>query len=124
MSMIKSKLRLLAMAALCVASVSLTGCANRPRPLYEWGSYQSQVYAHFKATSTGPEDQVIALERDLEQIRSNNATPPPGYYAHLGMLYASMGREDQTVKAFENEKALFPESAKYLDFLLSKSKKK
>ena len=120
----KSLLRPLALAACCVASVYLTGCANRARPLYEWGSYQDQVYAHFKATSSGPEEQVIALERDLEKIRANNATPPPGYYAHLGMLYASLGREDQTAKAFESEKALFPESARYLDFLLSKSKKK
>lgn len=123
MTMTIQVVRPLVLAAVVVSTVLVSACVNRPRPLYEWGSYQTQVYEHFKATSSGPEEQVIALERDLEQIRANNATPPPGYYAHLGMLYASMGKDDLTVKAFQNEKTLFPESAKYLDFLLAKSKK-
>lgn len=111
-------------AALTTSCLLTVGCANRPKPLYEWGSYQSQVYAHFKATSTGPEDQILALERDLESIRSNGNTPPPGYYAHMGMLYASLGQDDKAVRAFGDERALFPESAKYLDFLMNKAKSK
>ncbi|HET8695121.1 MAG TPA: DUF4810 domain-containing protein [Aquabacterium sp.] len=110
-----------ALAALCLASA---GCANRSRPLYEWGSYQQQVYEHFKSTSTGPEEQLIALQKDLEEIRSDGMSPPPGFYAHMGMLYASIGQDDKAMQAFDNEKSLFPESAKYLDFLMSKAKNK
>ena len=116
-------IRPLAAAACLALSVLSTGCVHRPPNLYGWGSYQAQVYEHFKASSTGPEDQIIALERDLEQIRANNATPAPGYYAHLGMLYASVGRDDKAGEAFQSERTLFPESAPYLDFLLNKAKK-
>ena len=66
---------------------------------------------------------MLALERDLESIRASN-TPPPGYYAHMGMLYASLGQDDKAVRAFGDERTLFPESAKYLDFLMSKARTK
>lgn len=61
--------------------------------------------------------------RDLQKIRSSGKTPPPGYHAHLGMLYASLGKDDQMVQQFQTEKQLFPESAAYMDFLLKKAKK-
>ena len=108
----------LALAVVCLAA----GCASRSPGLYGWGSYQAQVYEHFKATSTNPEDQILALEADLEKIRSKQATPAPGYLAHLGMLYTSIGRDDKAFQAFEQEKALFPESAQFIDFLINKSK--
>ena len=66
---------------------------------------------------------MTALERDLQKIRSSGKTPPPGYHAHLGMLYASLGKDDQMVQQFQTEKQLFPESAAYMDFLLKKAKK-
>ena len=36
------------------------------------------------------------------------------------MLYASVGSEQQAGQEFEAEKALFPESASYMDFLMKK----
>jgi hypothetical protein len=116
-------IRPLAAAALVALAVVNTACVHRPPTLYGWGSYQAQVYAHFKASSGGPELQIQALEADLQKIHASNATPAPGYYAHMGMLYASLGRDDQAVQAFNQERTLFPESAKYLDFLMSKAKK-
>ncbi|MBH9665526.1 DUF4810 domain-containing protein, partial [Burkholderia multivorans] len=41
-------------------------------------------------------------------------------HAHLGMLYASVGNGQQATQSFEAEKALFPESASYMDFLMKK----
>jgi hypothetical protein len=38
------------------------------------------------------------------------------------MLYLSMGKDDQMVQEFRTEKALFPESASYMDFLLKNAK--
>ncbi len=38
------------------------------------------------------------------------------------MLYLSMGKDDQMVQQFRTEKALFPESAAYMDFLLKNAK--
>ena len=119
----KNLKRPLGLWAAGVFALALGGCAKPPPPLYGWGSYQAQVYAHFKAQDTGPERQVSALEADLQKIRAKGQTPPPGYHAHLGMLYASLGKDDQAVQQLQTEKSLFPESTVYMDSLLSKYKK-
>ncbi len=87
---------------LAAASVLLmTGCAaNKSTPaLYQWDGYQPQVYEYFKG-KTGPEEQIGALEQALEQIRGKGNLPPPGFHAHLGMLYASVGKDQQATQAF------------------------
>jgi hypothetical protein len=99
-----------------VVGLCATGCVQQPKTLYQWGSYQPEVYEYFKGESK--EAQVIKLEEDLQKIRASNATPPPGYHAQLGMLYGSLGKDDQMVQQLRTEKALFPESATYMDFLL------
>ncbi|RCL26904.1 DUF4810 domain-containing protein [Pseudomonas sp. AFG_SD02_1510_Pfu_092] len=107
-------------AGLVLGSILLAGC-NAPKPLYQWESYQPQVYSYLKGDSK--EEQVIALERDLEKIKAKNGAVPPGYHAQLGLLYSSLGKDDQMVQQFRTEKALFPESAAYMDFLLSNATK-
>ncbi|WP_374342080.1 DUF4810 domain-containing protein [Azonexus sp.] len=107
----------LAGAALC--ALALTGCATRPEPLYYWGNYQGQVYAYFKG-DTAPEEQILALEAELEKARAKGKRPPPGYHAHLAMLYGKTGRTDRLQQHLEAEKAQFPESAPFMDFLLKK----
>ena len=103
-------------ATILIAGACLTGCVQQPKTLYQWGSYQPEVYEYFKGESK--EAQVAKLEEDLQKIRSTNASPPPGYHAQLGMLYGSLGKDDQMVQQLRTEKALFPESAIYMDFLL------
>jgi hypothetical protein len=103
-------------ATILIAGACLTGCVQQPKTLYQWGSYQPEVYEYFKGESK--EAQVAKLEEDLQKIRSTNASPPPGYHAQLGMLYGSLGKDDQMVQQLRTEKALFPESATYMDFLL------
>ncbi|WP_348533510.1 DUF4810 domain-containing protein [Herbaspirillum sp. 3R11] len=101
----------------------LTGCATRQQPIYGWGNYQQQVYEYFKADTKSNEEQIAALEESIQKNRSKGAPLPPGYHAHLGMLYANAGKPDMVVQEFETEKALFPESAPYMNFLLAKLKK-
>ncbi len=93
----------------------LSGCAGQ-KSLYQWGSYQPQVYSYFKGEAG--EAQIEALERDLEKIKATGSAVPPGYHAQLGLLYLNAGKGDQMVQQFQTEKALFPESAPYMDFLL------
>lgn len=112
-----------ALAAVLAALLALPGCAARVPPLYGWGSYQAQVYEHFKGQGKGPAAQVATLEADLQEIRAKGQTPPPGYHAHLGMLYASLGKDDQAVQELQTEKGLFPESTPYIDRLLASYKK-
>ncbi|WP_346287787.1 DUF4810 domain-containing protein [Zoogloea sp.] len=101
------------------AALLATGCANRPKPLYHWGDYQAQVYGHL-TRSASPDEQIAKLEGGLEEARASGRNVPPGYLAHLGILHAQLEHPDQMLKYFEAEKALYPESAAYIDFLLRK----
>jgi hypothetical protein len=112
----------MAIAGLALAGAfALTGCRTAPKTVYQWEGYQPQVYQHFKGES--PDQQIAVLEKGLQAISASGATPPPGYHAHLGMLYAMTGKQDQMLAQFDDEKKLFPESAVYMDFLTAKVKK-
>lgn len=106
--------------------LALSGCASRNKTtaLYGWGNYQDQVYQYFKADgSKSAEEQILALQEFAEKGNAKGAKLPPGYHAHLGLLYASTGKDDQAIEQLQTEKMLFPESAVYMDRLLSKYKK-
>lgn len=107
--------------AVWAAGALLAGCAtNATTPaLYQWDGYQPQVYEYFKGQKS-PEEQIDALEKSLQQIRAKGNRPPPGFHAHLGMLYASVGKHDQAKQELLAEKESFPESSAYADFLLKK----
>ncbi|MDR3088126.1 MAG: DUF4810 domain-containing protein [Azoarcus sp.] len=101
----------------------LSGCAGSgPPPLYGWGSYEEQVYTHLKGESR--EKQIEAMERDRQKIEAGGRVLPPGFYAHLGLLYMETGHDGEAVACFETEKTRFPESAVFMGFLLDKYKKK
>jgi hypothetical protein len=100
---------------------SLTvGCVSAPTALYQWGEYQPQVYEYFKGNGKGSEVQIGVLEEGLQKIRAKGGVPPPGYHAHLGLLYSQIGKDDQVVQELLAEKDLYPESSGYIDFLLKK----
>ncbi len=102
-------------ALLCAA---LSGCVAQPKTLYHWGAYQGEVYAYLKGDGKGYPEQIADLEQDIEKARAQNQPLPPGYRAHLGMLYGQIGNVDKMMAAFEQEKQLFPESSAFMDFLL------
>lgn len=112
-----------AAVAAAVACVLLVGCAAPNRPLYQWESYQDQVYKYLKGDGS-KEAQVNELERGIEKMKSGDGAVPPGYHAQLGLLYSTLGKDDQMVQEFQTEKALFPEAAKYIDFLLKNTQQK
>jgi len=111
--------RIFALTALS-STVLLAGCVQNQPPIYQWEGYQSQVYSYFKGDSK--EAQITALEEGLQKIQAKNGAVPPGYHAQLGMLYMETGKGDQMAREFEAEKASFPESAQYMDFLLKNAK--
>jgi hypothetical protein len=119
----KSMTNLFKLAALC-AGLLLTACSTGTHGLYQWGSYEDQVYAMYNsAGKTSPQEQLAKLEADGEEARAGNRTPPPGYYAHLGYLYFETGNPERAVASFQNEKTLFPESRSYMDRLIARFKK-
>ena len=119
-----NSLSYLSLGVSLLVGATLTGCAGRTPRIYEWGSYQEQVYEYYKSQDTSPNKQIAALEADVEKIRATGKTPPPGFHAHLGLMYAQSGNSAQARREFETEKTLFPESATFMDFLLRNPKKK
>jgi|GEM_PF-86618 len=100
-----------------LAIVLLAGC-SATKTMYGWNDYQPEVYAYFQGAST--DEQIITLEKNLEQFKARDQLAPPGFHAHLGMLFAEAGNMDRAAQEFNTEKRLFPESAPYMDFLLKK----
>lgn len=100
---------------------ALTGCASRQPTLYYWGSYENQIYALYDdAGQTLIAEQIIGMEADYQRASATNKPVPPGFYAHLGLLYFQSGKTDQALQSFEAEKALYPESATFMDRLIAK----
>ncbi len=114
--------RSLATAGALMALALLSGCAAPQKPLYYWGAYQAQVYGYFSGTK-GVEEQILALEEDRQKARAEGLPHPPGYHAFLGILHGVNGRADLQVQGFETEKAQFPESTAYIEFLLKNARK-
>jgi len=100
-----------------VLAACLCGCQSAPQ-LYSWGSYETQVYAYLKGESRG--EQIETLERDLQEIESGGNAVPPGFYAHLGLLYMEANDDEKAIACFQAEKAGFPEAAAFMDFLLGR----
>jgi hypothetical protein len=114
--------RALKLAAAVLMAGFLAGCAQPAQRLYYWDGFQDQLYEYFKADKSGPDEQLRALDAQAERARGSGAVLPPGFRAHLAMIYLRLGRDGEAMQALEAEKANFPESAQYMDFLLKHMK--
>lgn len=119
MAAMKSAHPLRLVAAIAMGSV-LVGCAEAPKRLYHWEGFQGQLYEYFKADSSSPEEQLRVLGAQVEKARASGAALPPGFRAHLAMIYLRLGRDGEAKQELEAEKANFPESGQYMDFLLKR----
>lgn len=107
---------LAAVAAICV----LAGCAARTPPLYMWGAFPAQQYKSLAGSGASADEQLLVLEAQADKARAANAALPPGFRAHMGRLYLEKGDADRARSLWGAEKAAFPESAPYIDQLLSR----
>jgi len=101
---------------LVCALLALTACVHGPKSIYQWGSYQDQVYSHLKGDD--PLRQIDALEKDLQVALAADRPVPPGMHMHMAMLYAETGDGVKARESLLIEKARYPESATYVDFLI------
>ncbi|MDR7296887.1 hypothetical protein J2X16_002234 [Pelomonas aquatica] len=107
-----------------VATVALVGCAQPgPKPLYQWDGYQPAVYQYLKSNGSEPGAQIPVLEAQIEKNRAAGVASPPGMHAHLALLHSKMGDDVAARRHLEAERAQFPESAAYVDFLLKTTTK-
>lgn len=101
--------------------ICTAGCATS-RSLFYWGHYEDLVYTMYaRPGEADPLTQITTLEADYQRARAENQPVPPGFHAHLGVLYYQTGKMDQARGQFLTEKAEFPESAVFMDRLLSKT---
>jgi hypothetical protein len=107
-----------AATALCAASV--VGCANKPAELYMWETFPRHQYKSLLRDSADSEDQIRLMEAQAEKALRSGAALPPGFRAHLGMLYLNAGDSGQAKQMWQAEKVAFPESAPYMDKLLGR----
>ncbi len=101
----------------------LSGCATKPIPLYQWQGYQGNLDSYFRGDKIGLEAQAQVMEADLMKIKATGGAVPPGYTAHLGLIYGQQGYMDKFAEYLDEEKTRFPESATFVGFLMRKFKK-
>lgn len=105
-------------------ALTFVGCAQAPKALYHWEGYQRQVYEYLKGDGTTPGEQLLVMQVQVDKARGAGSALPPGFRAHLGMLHLQAGRLDEARQMLEAEKAAFPESTQYMDFLLKRFNEK
>lgn len=96
----------------------LAACAQPQKLMYNWQSYQAGVYDYLKDDTSDYAAQTQLLEQNIETARSADQALPPGFRAHLGMLYLKQGMADKAVEQLQNEKQAFPEATPFMEFLL------
>jgi hypothetical protein len=99
-------------------AICFSACNSTPGTLYSWGNYENKIYAYLQNES--PAEQISVLQDDLLKIEETGRKAPPGYYAHLGMLYEEVGDHGLAISCFMVEKARFPEAAVFMDYLLAR----
>lgn len=106
-----------------VALLVITGCANNQQTYY-WGNYEQLVYNSFKnPEQADPATQLEKLQKDISIAATKGKPVPPGVYAHMGMLYASLGKAEEAKASLKQEASLYPESSQFMNVLLNNMEK-
>ncbi len=107
---------------LLILAALASGCVTPPKEHYYWGNYQALILAMYvEPGSVDSFTQIEKLTEDLQQAEGNGQAPPPGLYAHLGMMYAINGDLSLAEDAFQQERDLFPEAAVLIDGMMARA---
>lgn len=110
--------RLMRAAGVCAMAAGLAACASGSKPMYNWQSYQAGVYTYLQDDGADYAAQIQTLEANIQQARARDEALPPGFHAHLGLLYLKLGEDNRAVELLQKEKQSFPESTVFMDFLM------
>lgn len=103
-----------------LAALWLAGCAQAPKDLYSWETFARQQHEVLRADGVQSAQQIQDMEAHAQKVRGEGAALPPGFRAHLGMLYLNTGNAEQAGALWQAEKEAFPESSPYMDRLLDR----
>jgi hypothetical protein len=108
------------LARFTLLALALAG-ASCTSTYYEWGRYEDSVYdVTLRPDGFDLQAEIDSLEKQIQQTIDHERPIPPGLHAHLGYLHSVAGNPVAARQHFEQEKALFPESARFMDHLLQK----
>lgn len=110
----------LGLAVALLTTALLAACVQAPKPLYHWDTFARQQYDYMRGDGTTIAEQMAALEKQVQTAQTAGLPLPPGARAHLGIVYLKLGRDADAKRKFEEERAAFPESAPFMDFLLAR----
>ncbi|MBR6026100.1 MAG: DUF4810 domain-containing protein [Neisseriaceae bacterium] len=106
---------------LCLsAAVLISACASSTsnQPLYHWdNTYSKSVYNHLNKNSDA-NMEIAQMEKAAQKAYEKHQKIPPGFYAHLGLLYHDAGNMEKMKENFQKEVELYEESKTYINFLL------
>ncbi len=95
----------------------LSGCASTR---HDWGAYESELYTFYKSpTDEEKQELTNELAKTFARCEEKGVNPPPGLYAEYGTFLFEEGDYDSAIEYYEKEKAAWPESAKFMDALIS-----
>lgn len=101
----------------------IVGCAETEAPLYRWGNYESLIYdMYVNPGEAEPGVQIAKLTEDIQRANADGKRIPPGVHAHLGYLHYTQGNQGDALQEFALERELYPESAVFIDGMLSRVK--
>jgi hypothetical protein len=100
----------------------VTGCSTHNTALYNYADYSENYYAYKKNPSTESQLELQkAIELAIENAQdSQSGRVAPGLYANLGYIYLKEGKNKLALENFKKEKALYPESARFMDRMIKK----
>jgi len=100
----------------------MAGCATNNN-IYYWGKYEQLIRdAYIKPGSADAATQIEKLNEDIQIAEAMGKRVAPGIYAHLGFLYALEGNDSQSIAAFKQEQALYPESNTLIEGMLNRAR--
>jgi hypothetical protein len=96
-------------------ALALVGC--KAQPIYNWGGYESMLYAGYK-DPTKMEEMKLGLESHIAAMDKSNQKIAPGLLAELGTLYLQSGSTDKAISMYTRERDTWPESKGLMDAMI------
>lgn len=109
--------RLMKILLIALASLSLTGCANKLYPWGEYGTFDSKLYHAYRSPEKALEIRQ-GLELHINKIEAARQIVAPGLYAELGTMHLQAGDATRAIAMYGKEREVWPESRVLMDALI------
>lgn len=100
-----------------LSATFFSGCVSTK---HDWGNYESELYTYYKSPTPEEQEELMnELATTFSRTENEGVVPPPGLYAEYGTFLFQEGDFPSAIQYYEKEKNAWPESAKFMDSLIS-----